>query len=309
MSGTIVGFYKFTNVIGSGAFGSVWECEHMKTKETFACKIIDLKLCMDGDALPHFRNELLIHSKIRHPCITQLRDVILDDNKIYVFLELCQGGALSKIVEAENGLSESKARVYFSQIMSALAYVHDLNVAHRDIKLDNILVTSENHAKLSDFGLSRQASETSEMKTTCGTLLYAAPEIIQELPYNGMKVDIWSAGVVLYTMIANHFPWSTPDDLPVEFLMQETARQITSGDFDMPDEVSFELQNLLCNMLEQDPEARPTAAEILEHPWFEGEEGDTIGLNTEPDQALVEKVEAVLKMLDVKCAEFGRKVN
>lgn len=306
MSGT-VGFYRLTNVIGSGAFGSVWECQHMKTKEMFACKIVDLKMCLEGDALPHFRNELVIHSKIRHPGITQLRDVILDNNKVYIFLELCQGGALKNVVEEEGGLSESTARVYFAQIMSALAYLHDLNVAHRDIKLDNVLVTSDNTAKLSDFGLSRQAGESNEMKTTCGTLLYAAPEIILELPYNGMKVDIWSAGVVLYTMVANHFPWATPDDMPVEQLMKETAHQITSGEFDMPDGVSFELQNLLCNMLEQDPEARPTASEILEHPWLEGEDGTAVGVDTEPDQALVEKVDAVLRMLEAKQAEFAMK--
>ena len=295
-----IGLYKFSELLGSGAFGNVWECEHMKTKERFACKVMDVDIVLQDDVFYHFKNELVIHSKVRHPGITQLRDVMIDGDKIYVFLELCRGGNLGEVVEDSGGLSEQEAKHYFFQIISAVAYIHELHVAHRDIKLDNILITAGDTAKLSDFGLCKQANEASQMVTTCGTLLYAAPEIINEVPYNGMKVDIWSSGVVLYAMVANHFPWETEEDLPPDRLMQETARQIIAGDITMPDEFSYELQNLLSNMLELDPEARPTAKEILEHPWLEGEVDECQGVDTEPDQALVEKVESLIAALDAR---------
>ena len=262
---------------------------------------MDIDSCLQDDVFPHFKNELMIHSKVKHPGITQLRDVVIDGNQIFVFLELCQGGNLGDVIDDAGGLSEQEAKRYFFQIMSAVAYIHDLHVAHRDIKLDNILITAGNHAKLSDFGLCKQDSGV--MMTTCGTLLYAAPEIINEVPYNGMKVDIWSSGIVLYAMIANHFPWETEEDLPPDRQMQETARQITSGEISMPDDCSYELQNLLSNILEQDPELRPTAREILAHPWLEGEEDEALGMDTEPDHALVEKVESLIAQLDARKRE------
>ena len=302
-----IGLYRFTTLLGSGAFGNVWECEHLKTKEMFACKVMDIDICLQDDIFAHFKNELVIHSKVKHPGITQLRDVMIDGDKIYVFLELCQGGNLAEVVEDSGGLSEQEAKRYFFQIMSAIAYLHELHVAHRDIKLENILITAGDCAKLSDFGLCKQASEACQMVTTCGTLLYAAPEIINEVPYNGMKIDIWSSGIVLYTMVANHFPWETDEDMPPDRVMQETARQIVSGEISMPDEFSYELQNLLSNMLELDPDSRPTAKEILEHPWLEGEEDEAQGMDTKPDQELVEKVESIIAALDAKKEQKGKK--
>jgi serine/threonine protein kinase len=204
-------------------------------------------------------------------------------------------------------MTEDDARHFFYQIISAISYIHALHVAHRDIKLENILVTTGNRAKLSDFGLCKQTSGDTNMLTTCGTLLYAAPEILREVPYNGMKADIWSAGVVLYAMVANHFPWVTEEDLPPEKLMQETARQILEGDIEMPEGISYELQNMLSNMLDTNPDNRPTAKELLEHPWFEGQEGDSVNVSAEPDQDLVDQVESLIENLDARKADSLRR--
>lgn len=301
MSGRVVGQYMLTGLIGNGAFASVWECQNLHSMEMFACKIIKVKDCLQDDVWPHFRNELEIQCKINHPCVNQLKDVMIDEENVYIVMELCMGGDLNEIIEeGEEGLPEEDAKMYFYQIMSALAYIHDLHVAHRDIKLENILVTAGNRIRLIDFGLCKQAGENDCMKTTCGTLLYAAPEILNEVPYNGMKVDIWSAGIVLYVMVAGHFPWMVDGSLSGKQQMQETTKQILSGEIDMPDGISFELTNLISEMLEIDPELRPTAKQILEHQWFEGEVDETAGVNTDPDPELVQKVESLIKLLNEK---------
>lgn len=302
-----IGAYKFTGCIGAGSVGGVWKCQNITTGEYFACKVVDLENLHNPDFLPHFKNELYIHSHIRHPGITQLKDVLFDNKQIYIFIELCEGGDLNDIVMENNGLSEDIARHYFRQLMSALTYIHELGVAHRDIKLENILVTSDNCAKLTDFGLCKQQVGNSLLLTTCGTLIYAAPEIIQEKPYNGMKADVWSAGIVLYAMVANHFPWSSDESLPPDRFIHETANQIINGEITLPDGISFELQNLLANMLNVDPDSRPTAADILEHPWFMLDEEEPDFSSTEPDQSLIDLVKSVIADLDRRAAALDPK--
>ena len=298
-----VGAYKCVRFISSGTFGGVWECKHITTGESVACKIIDLDNLKNPDFLPHFKNELIIHSQIKHPGITQLLDVLLDSDNVYIFLELCDGGDLNDVVMESGGLAEEVACRYFKQIMGAISYIHMLGVAHRDIKLENILITRGGDAKLTDFGLCKHQTSGSYLLTTCGTLVYAAPEIIKEEPYDGMKSDIWSAGIVLYAMVANHFPWSSDENLPPERLVHETARQIINGEISLPDGISFELQNLLSNMLNTDPQERPSAEDILQHPWMELDPTESDIGNTEPDADLVNLVKSLIQKLEEKAKE------
>lgn len=292
-----IGPYEPRRFLGAGSFGGVWECQNMTTGESVACKLIDLNTALSDKVYPHFRNEILIHSRINHPSVTQLKDVILDKDNIYIFLELCDGGDMNDIVQEVGGLTEEEAKHYFHQIMEALSYIHKLGVAHRDVKLENILVTADDDAKLTDFGLCKQQHGNDPMLTTCGTLVYAAPEIIKEEPYNGMKADIWSAGVVLYAMVAAHFPWIVPDDLPPENLMKETARQIVDGDIALPDGISYELQNLMANLLNVDPNERPTAEEVLEHPWLQ-DVAENEAVDPKPNTFIVNLVDSFLSDLD-----------
>ena len=293
-----IGPYQFVKYLSVGTSGRVFECRNMTTGEVVACKVVDLQNIMNDDFFPHFKNELIIHSQIRHPGITQLKDVLLDQNNIYVVLELCDGGDLNDIVMDVGGLPEARARHYFRHIMGALSYIHNLGVAHRDIKLENILVSSQDYAKLTDFGLCKQASSDSPMmRTTCGTLVYAAPEIIRQEPYNGMLADIWSAGVVLYAMVSNHFPWVTDPNLPPDKMIAETARQITEGDITLPNG-TYELQDLIASMLTVDPGDRPSADDIMQHPWMEMDEDYNDGASTDPDPQLVQLVKNIIEDLE-----------
>jgi serine/threonine protein kinase len=183
--------------------------------------------------------------------------------------------------------------------MSALAHIHRLGIAHRDIKLENILVTSDGQAKLTDFGLCRPLPPESGMFTVCGTLVYAAPEIVREEPY-GLPVDIWSAGVLLYAMVACHFPWATEDGLPTELVAQETSRQIVERSFEFPESCSFDLGNRVTVMMAANPDDRPTAEQVLSHPWMSQENDVTIGCDTDPNEALGALVESAIAELEAR---------
>lgn len=301
-----IGVYQLTEYISSGSFGSVWECMSLTTGEKLACKIVKLDLCLQDEFFSHFINELNIYRRIKHPNIDELRDIQIDDSTIYILFELCEGGDLNDIVQDSSGLDENQAKQYFFQIISALSYLHKIGIAHRDIKLENILITTNGEAKLTDFGLCKQAQGNSPMLTTCGTLVYAAPEIINEQPYNGMKADIWSAGIVLYAMICCHFPWSSQEDAPPEVIMHETVKQILEGQIEIPDGITFELQNLMTNMLNIDPDLRPSAEEILQHPWFEGRV-ETIDPDIlVPDENVVSLVSSLIDELTKKKAEMNQ---
>lgn len=176
-------------------------------------------------------------------------------------------GNLEQLIQKEGGISEEKAAMYFKQIMEAVKYIHDLGVAHRDITLKNILLSSDGYAKLSDFGLCKRQEENSYLSTTCGTFVYVPPEILTQQKYDGFKADIWSAGICLYAMTSNHLPWMIDEDIPADRVWEETQRQICSGEITFDDNQSELLRDLLTQMLCVDPEFRIEAEECLCHPW------------------------------------------
>ena len=297
MAAHFIGPYQFTRFIAMGTSGAVWECRHQQTGELVACKVVELNQLADQQFWQHLRNELIIHSQIRHSGITQLKDVLLDQGHLYVFIELCHGGDLGEVVAQSGGLPEDRARHYFRHIMNAVSYIHELGVAHRDIKLENILVTSDDEAKLTDFGLCKQQTDDAPMFTACGTIVYAAPEIISQKPYDGMKADVWSAGVLLYSMVSNHFPWVTDSALPAERQFADAVRQITEGDI-VPPSGSWELQELIGSMLTVDPDERPSASDVLQHPWMGSDQEDGGGIAGDPDPRIVQLVKEVIGHLE-----------
>lgn len=301
----VVGPYQFVKFITAGTSGYVWECRHCQTGEPVACKAVPLENILCDEFWQHFKNELIIHSRIRHSSIAQLKDVLLDSTYIYVMIEMCDGGDLNTYVESNGPLPEDQARHFFWRIMESILYIHNLGVAHRDIKLENILITRSGNVKLTDFGLCKQQDEGGKSLTACGTLIYAAPEVIKQEPYDGMKADVWSAGIVLYAMIANHLPWVMDNSLPQDSLWAETVRQITEGDIQTPPG-SWEVRDLIESMLTVDPDERPSAADVLQHPWMEGcaDMGD--GQSTDPDEQLVQRVQSIITELEAKRTEYLR---
>ncbi|XP_068266183.1 maternal embryonic leucine zipper kinase-like isoform X2 [Nyctibius grandis] len=178
-------------------------------------------------------------------------------------LRYCPGGELFDYIISKDRLSEEEARVFFRQIVSAVAYVHSQGYAHRDLKPENLLIDKEHNLKLIDFGLCAKPKGGLDyhLNTCCGSPAYAAPELIQGKAYIGSEADIWSMGVLLYALLCGFLPF---DDDNVMALY----RKIMRGKYSIPKWLSPSSTLLLNQMLQVDPKKRITVKHLLSHPWL-----------------------------------------
>jgi len=190
-------------------------------------------------------------------------------------MECVSDGDLINFLERRGKLNESEARIIVRSVAKTLKFLHSLDIAHRDVKCDNILLrldpTGEKiiSVKLADFGLAAYMEADKFFSTPCGSPPYAAPEIIAMNNYQGSRTDIWALGVVLYILLEAQFPFSQPTTLALK-------DQIRSGRFLMPRHLSLEVQDLLSRMLNKDIAKRITIDEILNHTWIKMEEEDEV---------------------------------
>jgi serine/threonine protein kinase len=176
-------------------------------------------------------------------------------------MEYCGGGDLFEYILKNKKLSEYEACKIFSQIISGLEYIHKKGIAHRDMKPENILLDYYKNVKIVDFGLSNLYKSGEMLKTSCGSLCYAAPEMILGARYDGCRADIWSCGVILYTMVCGYFPFDGANKTII-------YSKIVSSDFNVPDALSNDLKDLLRNILNKNPESRISIEQMKKHIWF-----------------------------------------
>ena len=203
-------------------------------------------------------------SALNHPNIIQIFEVFENKDKIILVMEYASGGELYDYVSKNGSLPEAEARRIFRQITSAVLYCHKHKVAHRDLKLENILLDANNNAKIADFGLSNYFNDKSLLTTFCGSPLYASPEIINGTPYRGPEVDCWSLGILLYTLVYGSMPFDGRD-------FNRMVRQIKRGAYYEPDTPST-ASMLIRNMLRVNPERRADIDDIASHWWLNLEE-------------------------------------
>eukprot|EP01102_Stenamoeba_stenopodia_P008744 TRINITY_DN254_c0_g1_i2.p1 TRINITY_DN254_c0_g1~~TRINITY_DN254_c0_g1_i2.p1 ORF type:complete len:970 (-),score=183.85 TRINITY_DN254_c0_g1_i2:58-2967(-) len=252
----LVGSYVLGERLGKGRFGHVRLATHVLTGEKVAIKMMD-KESMDPDTIDRAIREIEILKQLDHPNIAKLYEVIHTKERINIVMEYVSGGDLYSYVKERGGLSEEHARSYFVQIVSAVHYCHRMNILHRDIKQQNILLDSaRTTVKLIDFGLSNFFEESGEKQlgTFCGTPAYAAPEMILRKKYTGPEVDVWSMGVVLYSMITGTFPFNSVSDIIV-------------GRFSFPPKISPSCADLIAFTLTVDVARRAKLSDIENHPW------------------------------------------
>lgn len=193
-----------------------------------------------------------------------------------IVIELASGGDLLSYVRKRRQLKEEVAKSVFKQIIEALKYCHSKRILHRDIKLDNILLTVEGVVKITDFGISKQVKPGERMTEQCGTPAYIAPEILLDKGYEGFAIDVWSAGVVLYTMLHGIHPFKANN-------MTELQKMIIRAEYTVIDLISDGARDLLKQLLEKDPLKRITIAGILAHPWMRDAK-DTVDLFTNAEK-------------------------
>ena len=259
-----IGDYFLNEQIGSGGFAKVVLGIHIPTGEKVAIKIMDKKeILSDENNKIRVENEIKILKKVRHNNIIKLYEVMETPQKIYLVMEYCDKGELFDYIVSKDHLNEDQSRIFFHQIIDALTYLHSQNIAHRDIKPENILLQSGTQmiCKLIDFGISRTYNLNQKIKTPCGTASYAPPEMHKGLDYNGLLSDIWSAGVLLYAMIFGYLPFCEEDE-------DTNVNNIILGNYEIPEEASDELSDLLIHLLDINPLTRYDLDKIKSHPWY-----------------------------------------
>ncbi|ESO00075.1 hypothetical protein HELRODRAFT_83625 [Helobdella robusta] len=207
------GLYDLGETIGKGHYAVVKKAKHCIFGEKVAVKVIE-KTKLDEVSRSHLFQEVRCMKLVQHPNIVRLYEVIDSPTKLFLVLELGDGGDLYDFVtKHEHGLEESLAKKYFQQIVEAINYCHQLHVVHRDLKLENMVLFNHREVvKLTDFGFSNKFVPGSMLDTSCGSLAYSAPEILLGDSYHAPAVDIWSLGVILYMLVTGKPPFNEAND-------------------------------------------------------------------------------------------------
>ncbi|KAH8322557.1 hypothetical protein KR074_005435 [Drosophila pseudoananassae] len=260
--GKIAGLYDLEETLGSGHFAVVKLARHVFTGAKVAVKVVD-KTKLDEVSKAHLFQEVRCMKLVQHPNVVRLYEVIDTQTKLYLVLELGDGGDLyDYIMKHDTGLSEELARKYFRQILRAITYCHQLHVVHRDLKPENVVFFEKlGLVKLTDFGFSNKFSPGQKLETFCGSLAYSAPEILLGDSYDAPAVDIWSLGVILYMLVCGQAPFEKAND-------SETLTMIMDCKYTVPSHVSADCRNLIASMLVRDPKKRATVEEIAASAWL-----------------------------------------
>lgn len=248
-----IGNYKIIKEIGEGSFGKAYLATHvlLNINVVLKCGRIDD---------PNIVREIYYHKQLKHKNIVSLYEVIKTENHLWIALEYCQGGELYYYIYEKKRLELEECRNIFFQIVLAVKYVHSLNLSHRDLKLENILLADNKKSivKLTDFGFIREFNPQSRkfLTTICGTTVYMAPEVLSQQKYSGFAVDIWSMGIILYTMLNGMMPFDDDNEMKIQ-------QKIIHNEPMVFDHVPVEVNMLILKMLNKDPNQRPSLNEIL----------------------------------------------
>ncbi|CAH0545846.1 unnamed protein product [Brassicogethes aeneus] len=260
--GKIAGLYDLEETLGRGHFAVVKLARHVFTGEKVAVKVID-KSKLDEVSKAHLFQEVRCMKLVQHPNVVRLYEVIDTATKLYLILELGDGGDLYEyILRHDSGLPEEMAQEYFRQIVKAISYCHQLHVVHRDLKPENVVFFKKlGIVKLTDFGFSNKFYPGQKLETSCGSLAYSAPEILLGDSYDAPAVDVWSLGVILYMLVCGQPPFQEAND-------SETLTMIMDCKYNVPPHVSNDCKDLIARMLVKNPEKRASLADISSHPWL-----------------------------------------
>ena len=260
------------NSLGQGAYAEVKEGVHENSHDKVALKFYDKYALLDPMKKNNVTREIRILEALNHPNIMKIFDCIDGEKKVVIVLEHINGTSLKKFLAQLSGhkLSEGEAQPILRQILEAVAYFHEKGVTHRDLKLENILLTPERKVKIIDFGFSTWTKKDFKLKTFCGTPTYMAPEIINKNEYEGPPTDMWALGVIFFALLCGAFPFQGMKDANelIGLVNRELYRRIKKGVFSIPDHVSAGAKKLLNGFLCVDPSKRMTASSALLENFF-----------------------------------------
>uniref|UniRef100_A0AAQ5XIB3 non-specific serine/threonine protein kinase n=1 Tax=Amphiprion ocellaris TaxID=80972 RepID=A0AAQ5XIB3_AMPOC len=221
--------------------------------------------------------EVRIMKILNHPNIVKLFEVIETERTLYLVMEYASGGEVFDYLVAHGRMKEKEARAKFRQIVSAVQYCHQKHIVHRDLKAENLLLDADMNIKIADFGFSNEFTLGNKLDTFCGSPPYAAPELFQGKKYDGPEVDVWSLGVILYTLVSGSLPFDGQN-------LKELRERVLRGKYRIPFYMSTDCENLLKRFLVLNPAKRGTLEQIMKDRWINaGFEEDELKPYTEPE--------------------------
>lgn len=257
--------YELLEILGSGSFSVVYKAAcpsyHNAESEFVAIKVIPKKKLSDDGDTERLKREVDTMSFLIHESIVAFHEFFSDDDYYYLVMEFCPGGTVYQYISSGNHLRETQAATIFRQIVDAIAFCHEKNVAHRDLKLQNILITTFPNIKVSDFGLCSHITGDAKLHTFCGSPCYSAPECINHIDYDGKLADIWSLGVILYELVTNSHPWNVSN-------IPQMVQQISKAQYTIPSFVTSACADLIESMLKVNALERNDIESIMCHPWL-----------------------------------------
>ena len=260
---TIVGNYKMEKTIGEGTFGKVKLAVHIPTGEQVAIKILEKSKIHDQEELERVEKEIKYLKMLNHPNIIQIYEIIENSKNFYLVMEYAPGGELFNYIVKNEKIDENESSYFFSQIIHGIEEIHKKKICHRDIKPENLLLTTNKIIKIIDFGLSNEYEKF--LSTPCGSPCYASPEMIHGVKYNGLSVDLWASGIILYAMVCGYLPF---DDKNNEKLFQKILQCKVEFPPSEETKISSECKDLILKILTPNPSKRIKLDEIKSHPFM-----------------------------------------
>ncbi|XP_044024195.1 MAP/microtubule affinity-regulating kinase 3-like isoform X2 [Siniperca chuatsi] len=255
-----IGNYRLLKTIGKGNFAKVKLARHIRTGREVAIKIID-KTQLNPTSLQKLFREVRIMKILNHPNIVKLFEVMETEKTLYLVMEYASGGEVFDYLVAHGRMKEKEARAKFRQIVSAVQYCHQKHIVHRDLKAENLLLDADMNIKIADFGFSNEFTVGGKLDTFCGSPPYAAPELFQGKKYDGPEVDVWSLGVILYTLVSGSLPFDGQN-------LKELRERVLRGKYRIPFYMSTDCENLLKRFLVLNPGKRGTLEQIMKDRWI-----------------------------------------
>uniref|UniRef100_A0A672LGT4 non-specific serine/threonine protein kinase n=1 Tax=Sinocyclocheilus grahami TaxID=75366 RepID=A0A672LGT4_SINGR len=279
-----IGCYRLLKTIGKGNFAKVKLAKHVLTgKEVRIAFTLQIK---------NLFREVRIMKLLNHPNIVKLFEVIETDKTLYLVMEYASGGEVFDYLVAHGRMKEKEARAKFRQIVSAVQYCHQKCIVHRDLKAENLLLDADMNIKIADFGFSNEFTLGNKLDTFCGSPPYAAPELFQGKKYDGPEVDVWSLGVILYTLVSGSLPFDGQN-------LKELRERVLRGKYRIPFYMSTDCENLLKKLLILNPTKRGSLDQIMKDRWMNvGHEDDELKpyIEPQPDYKDPKRTDIMLRM-------------
>ncbi|ABP00752.1 predicted protein, partial [Ostreococcus lucimarinus CCE9901] len=269
---TITDAYEVLEKIGTGGFSTVARAREKATGRDVAIKVVDKSKYAPTDR--SFDREVEVLSEIRHVNVVELYATYVTDRNVFMICELVQGGELLERVSRVGSFAEDEARSVIAQVLHAVAHMHARDIVHRDLKLENILLSDDGDrptVKLIDFGLARFKPEGQTMRTVCGSPLYIAPEILEletskdENEFYSPACDMWSVGVILFALLSGYSPFDHEDESVLYQNIRDGIYHLEPGVWDF---ISNPAKSLVAGLLETDANERLSAEQALAHEWI-----------------------------------------